>query len=105
MTRASGSMPQSWLPRRARSKGKSSRKDCDISQLLSRKQINVTATANGFDSFLIAFVRSKLAPQVAHMHVNAAIHRRHGTAQRRLRQVFTGNDASRAAQEGVKQIE
>src|SRR5437868_3819 len=93
------------MPSPARSKRISSEKDCGISRLISRKQIDVTAAADGLDAFLLAVIRAELAPQVAHMHVNAAVHGRHGPAQRGLRKVLTADDLSRIAQKSVKQVE
>src|SRR5581483_11281352 len=98
-------MPRSWPPQPARNKKRSSKKGCDTSRLLSRKQVHIAAAAYGLDSLLVAIIRPKLAPQIAHMHVNAAVHGGHRAAQRGLRQVFTSNDLSWTAQESVEQIE
>src|SRR5262249_59095835 len=71
--RASSSTRRSWPRPPARSRRRFSRRDCDISRLLSRKQVNIAAAANGLDALLVALIRTQLAPQVAHMHVNAAV--------------------------------
>src|SRR5689334_7688130 len=98
-------MLRSWPLPPARSRKKSSRKDYGISRLLSRKQIDITAAADGLDALLFAVIGAELAPQVAYMHVNAAVHGRHGPAQRGLRQIFPADDLSRITQKRIKQIE
>src|SRR5438309_3734540 len=103
-TRASGSMPQSLRALPARSRKIFSGTGCGISLLLSCKEINITAAADGLDALLIAVIRPMLAPQIAHMHVNAAVHGRHWPAQRSLRQVFSTDDFARITQEGIQKI-
>src|SRR5579859_2618524 len=97
-------MLRSWPRPPARSRKISSGTGSGISRLLSWKQINITAATDGLDALLLAVIRAELTPQVAHMHINAAVHGRHGPAQRGLRQVFTADDLSRIAQKRIKQI-
>src|SRR5882724_3492316 len=98
-------MPRSWPRPPARSRRISSETGCGISLLLSRKQIDVTAATDGLDAFLLSVIRPELAPQIAHMHVNAAVHGRHWPAQGGLREVLTADDFSRTAQERIQKIE
>src|SRR6476660_1156312 len=98
-------MLRSWPRWPARTRKRSLEIGCDISRLLSRKQIDVTAATDGLDALLLAIVGAELAPQVAHVHVNAAVHGGHGAAQRGLRQVFTADDLPRIAEKCIEQIE
>src|SRR5882724_6517753 len=98
-------MPRSWPRPPARSRRISSETGCGISLLLSRKKINVTAATDGLDAFLLSIIRPEFAPQIAHMHVNAAVHGRHWPAQGGLREVLTADDFSRTAQERIQKIE
>src|SRR5258707_3568921 len=72
-------------------------KHCEHSHLLSWEQVHVSAAPNRLDAFLVAIIRPDLAPQIADVHVDAAVHRRHGPSQGRLGQVFAADDFSRTA--------
>src|SRR5258708_2453480 len=98
-------MLRSWPRPPARSRRISSETGCGISLLLSGKKIDITAATDGLDAFLLSIIRTEFAPQVAHMHVNAAVHGRHWPAQGSLREVLTADDFSRTAQERIQKIE
>src|SRR5579864_321354 len=98
-------MPQSWPLPPARNRKISSETGCGISLLLSRKKIDVTAAADGLDALLLSVIRAQLATEIAHVHVNTAVHGRHWPAQRGLREVFTADDLARTAQKRIQQIE
>src|SRR6185312_943546 len=97
-------MPQSWRRQPARSRRRFSGTGCDTSLLLSRKEINVTAATDGLDTLLLSVIRSQLAPEIAYMHVNTAIHGRHWPAQRSLRKVLTADDFAWTTQKGIQKI-
>src|ERR1041384_8394225 len=59
--RASGLMHQSWRRPPARSRKRFSRRGCDTSRLLSRKQVYIATAANGLDALLIAVIWAELA--------------------------------------------
>src|SRR5215475_12011938 len=98
-------MLRSWPRWPARTRKRSSETDCGISRLVSGKQVNVATAADGLDALLLAIVGAEFAPQIAHVHVNTAVHGGHRASQSGLRQVFTADDLPRIAQEGIEQVE
>jgi len=56
------------------------------------RQIDVPAASNGLDAFLLAIISAQFTTQIAHVHIDTAVHGRHRPREGRLSKFFAADN-------------